>query len=289
MYNLTSLVKRNIKVFIRDRASVFFSFLSVLIMLLLYFLFLGKQYTSDPGLDTLTQNQKTFLSMGVIMGGVLVINTISLSLGVMVSIVNDLQTRKLEGFLVTPIPRIKIILSYFISSFIVTALLTLLMWAVTILYLGISTGYWYSIETILLSTLLLIFYTLISTSFMMGLVSFLKSQNAFGVIAGILGTVIGFMSGIYMPLHILGKGMSHVASILPFTHMTILLKQVLLKQPYALLSPEVKSAVEVFYGTQEIGIFGVNVSMVWLMIGIVILSFLFLFVAYRNMIKKMVK
>ncbi|MFA5719766.1 MAG: ABC transporter permease [Acholeplasmataceae bacterium] len=289
MYNLSSLVKRNIKVFIRDKASVFFSFLSVLIMLLLYFLFLGKQYTSDPSLDTLTQNQKTFLSMGVIMGGVLVINTISLSLGVMVSIVNDLQTRKLEGFLVTPIHRVKIILSYFISSFIVTAILTLLMWVATILYLGLAAGYWYNLETILIASLLLLFFTLISSSFMISLVSFIKSQNAFGVLAGILGTVIGFMSGIYMPLHVLGKGMTNVASILPFTHMTILLKQVLLKQPYLLLDSEVKGAIEVFYGTNEIGVFGLSVSMVYLMIGIIILSIIFLLIAYKNMIKKMVK
>ena len=70
--------------------------------------------------------------MGVIMGGVLVINTVSLSLGVMGSIVTDIDTRKLDGFLVTPVKRYKIVLSYYLSSIIVTATLTIFMWLLTV-------------------------------------------------------------------------------------------------------------------------------------------------------------
>lgn len=49
------LAGRNIKVFLRDRTSVFFSFLSVIIIILLYVLFLGdtmvkslQDYVPDP-------------------------------------------------------------------------------------------------------------------------------------------------------------------------------------------------------------------------------------------------
>ena len=110
MYDLMSLVKRNTLTFIRDKAAVFFSFLSVIILLALYFLFIGRQYTS--GLDMIDDNMKTFLSISVIMGGVLVINTVSLALGIMGNIITDLQYKKLDAFLVTPVKRYKIILSY---------------------------------------------------------------------------------------------------------------------------------------------------------------------------------
>ncbi|MBW4258491.1 ABC transporter permease [Methanobacterium sp. YSL] len=289
MYNMTSLVRRNIKVFLRDKAAVFFSFLSVIILLGLYFLFLGRQYTSGTSFDSISTNLKTFLGVGVIMGGVLVINTVSLSLGVMGTIVSDIETRRLEGFMVTPIERYKVILAYFISSTIVTVTLSVMMWLLTVLYVGFGTGYWYSIQTILLASLLILFYTFISSALMLFLVTLIKSQNAFGALAGVLGTVIGFMSGIYMPLFVLGKGMANIASLVPFTHMTILLKQVILKEAYAELPAPFAEGLAESYGTQNIGVFGTAVPMFWLMAGSFMIAMILLLLAYRNMNQKMVK
>ncbi len=39
----------------------------------------------------------------------------------------------LDGFLVTPVKRYKIVLSYYLSSIIVTATLTIFMWLLTVL------------------------------------------------------------------------------------------------------------------------------------------------------------
>lgn len=287
MNDLMSLVKRNTLAFLRDKAAVFFSFLSVIILLALYFMFIGKQYTSD--LTMVSDDMKIFLSVGVIMGGVLVINTVSLSLGVMGNIITDLQFKRLDAFLVTPVKRYKIILSYYITSIIVTAVLTLIMWLLTILYVGIFSGYWYTFLTIIKVSGLLIFYTFISATLMIFLTTILKSVNAFGALSGVLGTLIGFISGIYMPLFVLGKSMVYVASVVPFTHMTILLKQVLLKEPYALLPGEMVNEISNFYGTNEIGVLGLNVNLFWILLVSLLLSFLLLYLAYRNMSRKMTK
>jgi multidrug/hemolysin transport system permease protein len=219
------------------------------------------------------------------MGGVLVINTVSLSLGVMGNLVSDLDQRKLDAYLVTPVKRYKIILSYYISSILVTATLTLLMWVLTILYVGVFADYWYSFSTILITTGLIIFYTFISATLMI----FLKSVNAFGALSGVLGTLIGFMSGIYMPLFVLGDAMSKVASLVPFTHMTILLKQVILKDAYAQVGPDIAEGVSLFYGTQEIGILGQPIEMFWIMIMSFALGMLLLYFSYRKMNRKLGK
>ena len=42
MNKLGALISRNAKIYLRDRAAVFFSFLSVLIVFFLYILFIGK-------------------------------------------------------------------------------------------------------------------------------------------------------------------------------------------------------------------------------------------------------
>jgi multidrug/hemolysin transport system permease protein len=296
MLEINALVKRHIYKFLRDKAAVFTSLLSVIILLALYFLFIGRQYTE--GIENLNEPLKTQIIIGVMMGGILVINTISLSLGVMGNLVVDIDQKKFEGFLVTPIKRYKIILSYYLSSIIVTSILTLFMWLLTVLYAAIFTGYWYPISVIISVSLLIILYTFVSTAMMVFLTTLIKSVNAFGTLSGVLGTFIGFLSGIYMPLVVLGQAMIYVASLNPFTHMSILLKQVLLDRPFAELglllsgNPNIENpqavldSYKIAYGANEIGILGQNVSMFVIFIGISLITLLFLFLSYRNMNKK---
>ncbi|BCR36619.1 ABC transporter permease [Mariniplasma anaerobium] len=295
MYEFTSLVKRHMLKFLRDRTAVFFSFLSVIILLVLYFLFIGENFVSelrnplyanliDPGLID-------YIKISNMMGGILVINTISLSLGIMGNVINDLEQRSLDAYLVTPVKRYKIIFSYYVAAIIVTAFFTIVMWGFTIIYLGILSGYWFPISTIFYTTILLIFFTFISSSLMIYLVTLLKSVSAFGALSGILGTVIGFTCGIYMPLVILSPAIQSAASALPFTHMTILLKNALLKEPMSLLTAslgteDAVNQMKPYFGMNEIGLFGADVNMFWLMLGSSVIAGILLYLGYRNMSRK---
>lgn len=292
MHETIALVKRHMIRFLRDKVAVFFSFLSVIILLALYMLFIGKQYTTGSGMDQLPDDAlKTSLVVGVMMGGVLVINSMSLSLGMMGNIIEDLEHHTLDAFLVTPVKRRIIIVSYYLAANIVTSVLSIFMWTITVIYAGIQ-GYWYPFDVILLVPVILIFFTFISSSMMIYITTLLKSVNAFGTLSGILGTLIGFASGIYMPLVILGKGTTYVASLIPFTHMTILLKNVLLKEPMDDLSVLVQddtifAEIKSSYGINEVGVLGFDISLPIVFIGIMMLSMLFLYLAFKNMTKKM--
>ena len=74
---------------------------------------------------------------------------------------------------------------------LVTAVLSILMWILTIIYVGIRSGYWYPWLTIFQVAGLLIFYTFLSASLMIFLTTLLKSVNAFGALSGVLGTFVG--------------------------------------------------------------------------------------------------
>lgn len=291
MFELWSLTKRHMLRYLKDRAAVFFSFLSVIILLALYILFIGQSYTSDLP-DIFPEELKVFLVVSLTMGGVLVINSMSLSLGIMGTFVEDMSKRNIDAFLVTPIKRWKIIISYYLSAIIVTSVLSLVMWLLTIVYVGIASGYWYSFSVIIRASGLLVLYTFISTSIMIFLVTLLKSINAFGALSGILGTLVGFTSGIYMPLAILGKGMQYFASINPFTHMSVLLKQVLLEEPLAITIDYFDGYMDSYnvmlqmYGSVNNGLFGADVSQIWLFLGIGVLSALLLAWAFRSMNRK---
>lgn len=292
MHETVALVKRHMIRFLRDKVAVFFSFLSVIILLALYILFIGKQYTSYDGMGQLPDGAlKTSLVVGVMMGGVLVINSMSLSLGMMGNIIEDLEHHTLDAFLVTPVKRRKIIVSYYLAANIVTSVLSIFMWTVTVIYAGIQ-GYWYPLDVMLLVPVILICFTFISSSMMIYITTLLKSINAFGTLSGVLGTLIGFASGIYMPLIFLGKGTTYIASLIPFTHMTILLKSVLLKEPMDNLSDLIQddtilSDIQSSYGLDEVGILGIDVALPFIFIGIICMSIIFLYLAFKNMTKKM--
>lgn len=302
MYELLAMVKRNILVFLRDKSAVFFSFLSVIILLAIYSLVLGGQYVSDANFYPfiVSDNLKFYLEIGIIMGGALVINTVSLSLGVMGNIVNDLENRNIDGFLVTPVRRYKIVLSYYLTAVIVAAILTILMWILLILYVGIFSTYWYSFLVIIKVVGLIVFFTLISTALMVFLTMFINSTSLFGAVTGLIGTIIGFTSGIYFPIVQFGKGLTNFASLSPFTHMTIMLRSIILERPFELLveqtglnfdygeNVEVPNIKEI-YGMTEIGVLGRDIN-IWLVLALFsVISVLLLVVAYRRMIKKIVK
>ncbi len=295
MYEFTALVKRHMLKFLRDKTAVFFSFLSVIILLTLYFLFIGENYVSElrrpEYAGIIDANLIDYLKISNMMGGILVINTISLSLGIMGNIITDLEQRSLDAYLVTPVKRYKIIFSYYLSAILVTVFFTVLMWAFTIIYVGIVSSYWFPFMVIIQALGLLILFTFVSASLMIYLVTLLKSVNAFGTLSGILGTLVGFICGIYMPLAIFSNSIQYVASAIPFTHMTILLKNVMLEEPMRLLNDAIQSEqaiseMKLYFGMNEIGFFGMEVHMTWLMIGSVLIAGVLLYLGYRNMSKK---
>ncbi len=294
MYEFIALVKRHMLKFLRDKTAVFFSFLSVIILLTLYFLFIGENYVSElrdlQSSGLVTSGFVEFVKISNMMGGILVINTISLSLGIMGNVITDLEQRSLDAYLVTPVKRYKIIFSYYVSAIIVTIFFTFVMWGFTIVYAGIVSGYWFTFEVILKTSLLLLFFTFISSSLMIYLTTLLKSVNAFGTLSGVLGTLIGFICGIYMPLAIFSRGIQYISSVFPFTHMTILLKNIMLDQSLTTLQTIVPAdafeTIKLYFGVNELGVFGQNVDMIWLMIGSAVIALVLLYFGYFNMSRK---
>src|SRR5690554_6034504 len=296
MYSMISLVQRNIKTYLRDKTAVFFSFLSVIILLMLYLLFLGNNMRPGSMENILTESQITFLVYAQLIPGLVVINSVSIPLGNLGMMINDFEYRQIDGFLVTPVKRYKIILAYYIASFMITFIISLLMLIAAFVIVGLTTGIYLNVLSFVYSALFVILISFVSTAIMVLVTSVIKSVNAFGAVAGVLGTLVGFASGIYMPLFILPDFMGKVASLLPFTHMNIALKRIVLPQAFDLLDPakfdteasylSTLEQLKAAYGYNEIGVLGLDIPMIWVMVGCIVLSMGLLFVAGRIMSKR---
>ena len=71
--------------------------------------------------------------------------------------------------------------------------------------------------------------TFSNTALVLFFVSFFQSNNAFSIASTIIGTVIGFLTGIYIPIGQLPEGVQTVIKVFPPSHSALLLRQVIME------------------------------------------------------------
>ena len=223
---LYQLVLRNTKIFLRDKATVFFSFFSVIIIIVLYVLFLGRMhsdslaeaYNNIDGIDWLVSSW--------IMAGILTVSTVTVPLTSIGTLINDRNSGVLNDFYTSPINRNVLALSYLISSWVIAIIMVLLNFVIGQTYVVIMGGEILGfVSTIKLFGLILLSIMTFSSLFFY-IALFMKTSNAFSTLATLVGTFIGFLGGIYIPIGILSKNTQTVMNLLPSAHSVTLMRNV---------------------------------------------------------------
>jgi multidrug/hemolysin transport system permease protein len=70
-----------------------------------------------------------------------------------------------------------------------------------------------------------------STAMVLFLVSFFKSSNAFATASSLLGTMIGFLTGVYIPMGQLPEAVQSIVKFFPVSHASSLFRQVMMDAP----------------------------------------------------------
>ncbi|GHU80133.1 ABC transporter permease [Clostridia bacterium] len=265
--NIIALTRRSITLYLRDKQAVFFSFLSTIILIALYFLFIAGMYVSNfevaaPGM--FTKEAQYFIIYMQMMAGVVVLNSVSLALGVFGTVAKDFENRRTDSFMLTKAKPLQLQISYFAAAYIVSLVMNLLTWLVSLALIYAVTGYVISGAAILVSISVLAICSLLSCALMLFVTALIKSSTAIGVINGIAGTFLGFLCGIYMPYESLGKTAEIVGSALPFTHLVIWMKQTVLESAFAQVSipPDLTDMMlEKFFSAKSVGFLSFDVSL----------------------------
>ena len=253
---LISLVKRNLKIYLRDKASVFFSFLSVIIILLLYILFLGKMQVDNltvamgdiPGL--------AWLISAWIMSGILMVSTVTVPLGAIGNLIDDRANHVLDDFYVSPISRHQLALSYLISAWVIGFIMVLFNLIIGQIYVISQGGEFFSIFTLLKILGLMLFSIMTFSSFFFYLSIFIKTRNAYGTLSTLVGTFIGFLGGIYIPIGVLSKPMQNFMNILPTSHAVTLFRRIYMEGAIE----KVFGSTNSVYYEDYAKVYGLNVS-----------------------------
>lgn len=224
---ILSLVNRNVKLYFRDKASVFFSMLSVMIIIGLYVLFLGRMVQSSG--EVAGENAR-FLTDSWIMAGVIATSTITTTLGGLGQMVDDLSKKINRDFETAPIERWKIVISYAISSVIIGMIMSVFTFILAEVYIIAYGGDFVGFGALLRVLGVIILSTIASSSFLFFFVSMVKTMNVYSTISTIVGTLIGFLMGIYVPVGALPAAIQNFIKVFPFSHSASLIRQIMINE-----------------------------------------------------------
>lgn len=251
-----SLVQRNNKVFFRDKTQVFFSLLSVFIVLGLYILFLQKtQIDSIEAVVPLTTEIKVMVNEWMI-SGLLSIIAVTSTLGAFGTYVNDLESKKNVDFLTTAMSRTRIQLSYCISASMIGFILTFIAFLGGEIFIVLTGGTWLSFIDFIKVIGIIILSVILSSVINLSIILFIDSQSAYATASTIVGTLIGFLCGVYIPIGVLPDFVQKIIYFFPISHTTVLLRHVFMEDSLNNVFPTVQAKDDYMftYGVQyEIG------------------------------------
>lgn len=283
---MITFIKRNLKIYFRDKAAVFFSLLAVLIEIGLYAFFLGDTYTKDLGdVDRARELMDNWL-----MAGVLATTGLTTSLAILGNMIKDKESRRIKDFIAAPIKRADILMGYWIAAYLVGTLMTLLTFAISQLYIVGNGGSLISLEACLKVIGLILLTNLMSTALMLLFVSIFNSSNAFSAANVVFGTLIGFATGIYLPIGMFPEGVQWFVKLFPVSHGAALFRQVMMKDimadsmqgaPAELVS-EVKEQLGVVYTFGETTMSAGGNLMVVLLTAMLCASLAYLFIKKKQ-------
>lgn len=253
-------MKRNLLVYFRDKAAVFYSLLASLIVIGLYALFLGNNMASY--MDTMP-NARILVDRWLV-AGLTAITSITSAMGAFGVMVDDKAKRIIQDFYTSPIRRWKLIGGYIAAAFIIGFIMSAITMLVAQLYILAQGGALMTLLEYLQTAGILLLGTFCNTSMVFFFAYFFSTETSFSTAATLLGTLIGFVTGIYIPIGVLPQSVQWVIKLFPTSHAVVLLRQVMTDSffaPYASILPastimDIKQELGVvyFFGDQQVSI-----------------------------------
>lgn len=237
MTGLGNLIKRNTKMYFKDKGIFFTSLITPLILLVLYATFLANVYKDSfmsavPEFIKVSDELIDAMVGGQLFSSLLAVCTITVAFCSNMLMVQDKVTGAKKDLCVTPVKKSTLALSYYISTFISTMIICLAATLACLIYIY-NIG-WYmtasDVGFILLDVFLLVMF---GTALSSIINIFLSSQGQISAVGSIVSSCYGFICGAYMPIASFGSGLQKVLSFLPGTYGTSLLRNHALRGVFA--------------------------------------------------------
>ncbi len=233
MEALMSLVQRNNKVFRRDKTQVFFSLLSVIIVIVLYALFLQKMQVD--AIERITEATPEVITMvnEWVVAGLLSMIAVSSTLSAYGIAIKDQESKAMADFLTAPLPRATIQMSYVLNALIIGCIFSFIALIGCEIFIVATGGKLLSLAHFVQVLGIILLSVLLASVLNLFLSLFVSTQNAFSTLGTIVGTLLGFLCGVYVPLGALPSFAQNLIMYFPVSHTTLLLRNTFMESSIA--------------------------------------------------------
>lgn len=228
MNTLRILIKRNVKLFFKDKGMFFTSLITPLILLVLYGTFLGNVYrdsfvSSMASRYTLSDRLIDGLVGGELISSILAVSCVTVAFCSNMLMVQDKVTQAIKDLTISPVKPALLSLAYYIANLVTTLLICYTATALCLVYVAF-TGWYLSVADVLLLVLDVTLLVLFGNALSSVINFFLSSQGQISAVGTIISSGYGFICGAYMPISSFSSGLQKVISCLPGTYGTALVR-----------------------------------------------------------------
>ena len=218
------LVHRHLKLFLKDMSNVFLCLLSAIVILGLYALFIR-----DFMIDAITimnielSNVHEFVDSLMSCGLIIVVGCTG-ALPISCRYVNDKTSGIIDDFYVSPVSRTSIFFSYHVAAFICSLFLSVFTLCIVNGFFIYQYSMIISINRWLFTFLIIFLSAIVSSNLMMLGTLFFKSSHAYSSFANLVGVILGFLAGVYIPIGYYPQTIRNILYYFPLAQTTGMLK-----------------------------------------------------------------
>lgn len=228
MSTCIKLIKRNVKLFFKDKGMLFTSLITPIILLVLYATFLANVYEQSltenlPNSIELSKSVIDGFVVSQLMSSLLAVSCVTVAFSSNFLMVQDKVNGTIKDFKTSPVKSSILSLSYYIATLISTFIISILAMCACLGYVYIKGWYMSSSDVIMLFidvALLILFGTALSSVINF----FLTTQGQITAVGTMVGAGYGFICGAYMPISSFSEGLQKVIMFFPGTYATSLIR-----------------------------------------------------------------
>lgn len=228
MKTTLALIKRNIKLFFKDKGMFFTSLITPAILLVLYVSFLGNVYRDSfvmnlPAGFSIKEEILDGLVGGQLISSILAVSCVTVAFCSNFLMVQDKALGNIKDLRISPVKPASLSMSYYIASLTSTLIICFASMLLCLAYVA-SVGWFMSVTDVILLALDVLLLVLFGTALSSIINFFLSSQGQISAVGTIVSSGYGFICGAYMPISSFGEGLQKVISFLPGTYGTALVR-----------------------------------------------------------------
>ncbi len=223
-----TLIKRNVKLFFKDKGMFFTSLITPVILLVLYATFLGNVYRTNfaaslPENVTVPESLINGLAGGQLISSILSVSCITVAFCSNFLMVQDRAGGTIRDFKISPVKPSVLSMSYYAATLLCTLIICFAAAGICLAYVAF-TGWYMSAADVFLLLLDILLLVLFGTALSSIINFFLSTQGQISAVGTIISAGYGFICGAYMPISSFGSGLQKFISFLPGTYGTALVR-----------------------------------------------------------------